>query len=205
MTNEILIVDDDYHIHEALTLLFEKAGYRTVSFTDSRSFVRHARERTPACVLLDIRMPGASGLEILEEIDAKAYPAPVLILSGQGDIPDVVRAMRNGAFDYIEKCLSADTIVARVGEAISTWTRLRQNDEPTSLLSPTIPGYSELTHRERDVLRQIAAAASNKEAARNLGISHRTVEIHRGRIMYKLRAKNSVDLMRIVMRAGREA
>jgi FixJ family two-component response regulator len=144
-------------------------------------------------------MPGLSGLEVLAEIDAKNYPAPILMLSGREDVLDVVQAMKNGAFDYIEKRLDAEAIVARVADAIDSWTQLRQSEESMPALSPAIRGYYKLTRRERQVLAQIAAAASNKETARHLGISPRTVEIHRGRIMHKLGAKNSVDLMRIVM------
>jgi FixJ family two-component response regulator len=205
MSREIFIVDDDYDMREALSALFRCAGYQTASFMDGRSFVHLARNQTPACVLLDICMPGPSGLDILKEIDAKNYPAPILIISGQGDVLSVVQAMRNGAFDYIEKRLDGESILARVVDAIDMWTGLRQREEASAAVCPAFPGYHRLTHREREVLSQIATAASNKETAKFLGISPRTVEIHRGRIMQKLCAKNSVDLMRIVMNAGRSA
>jgi len=197
---EIFIVDDDFDMRETLTALLRKAGYATAAFTDGVSFVRLARDQTPACVLVDLCMPGYSGIEVLKELDASSYPAPILIVSGLGDVLNVVRAIKNGAFDYIEKQLDPETIVSRVVDAMAEWTKLRQrNASAAPPLSPSIPGYHQLTRREREVLAQIAAAASNKETARNLGISPRTVEIHRGRIMRKLGAKNSVDLMRIVM------
>jgi two-component system, LuxR family, response regulator FixJ len=205
MSSEIFIVDDDYDMREALSALFRHAGYQTASFTDGRSFVHLARDQTPACVLLDICMPGPSGLDILKEIDAKYYRAPILIISAQDDVLSVVQAMRNGAFDYIEKRLDGEAILARVADAIDMWQSLRQREESSLPLSPLIPGYERLTRREREVLSRIAAAASNKETAKNLGISPRTVEIHRGRIMQKLGAKNSIDLMRIIMSAGRNA
>ena len=113
--------------------------------------------------------------------------------------------MRNGAFDYLEKRLDADTIVTRVLEAIEGWRQLHERHQSSPAISSAIRNYYQLTRREREVLAQIAAAASNKETARNLGISPRTVEIHRGRIMHKLGAKNSVDLMRIVMNPGTTA
>jgi two-component system response regulator FixJ len=203
MSSQIFIVDDDYDMREALSVLFRQAGYQTASFTDGRSFIHLARDKTPACVLLDICMPGPSGLDILKEIDAKTYPAPVLIISGRWDVLSVVQAMRNGAFDYIEKQLDGDAILARVADAIDSWLSLRQREEWNPSFSTSFQGYQQLTRREREVLSQIAAAASNKETAKNLGISPRTVEIHRGRIMQKLGAKNSVDLMRIVMNNGR--
>ena len=204
LSNEIYIVDDDYDMREALSAILRNAGFQTAAFTDGRSFVRLARDQAPACVLLDVCMPGTSGLEVLKELDARNYPAPVLIISAQEDVLNVVQAMRNGAFDYLEKRLDADAIVARVVEAIEAWKQIRERDEFTAVLSPAIRGYYQLTRREREVLAQIAAAASNKETARNLGISPRTVEIHRGRIMHKLGAKNSVDLMRIVMNNGNQ-
>lgn len=203
MTNsEIFIVDDDYDMREALSAIFRKEGFRTAAFADGRSFIRLGRDQAPACVLLDLCMPGTSGLDVLKALDARNYPAPILIISAQEDVLNVVQAMRNGAFDYLEKRLDAESIVSRVIEAIEAWKQLRERDDVPTALSPAIHGYYQLTRREREVLAQIAAAASNKETARNLGISPRTVEIHRGRIMHKLGAKNSVDLMRIVMHGG---
>ena len=202
LSNEIFIVDDDYDMREALSAILRHEGFRTAAFADGRSFVRLARDQTPACVLLDLCMPGASGLDVLRELDARNYPAPILIISAREDVLNVVQAMRNGAFDYLEKRLDAESIVARVVDAIESWKQLLERNDSAPTLSPAIRGYYQLTRRERDVLAQIAAASSNKETARSLGISPRTVEIHRGRIMHKLGAKNSVDLMRIVMNGG---
>ena len=201
-SDEIYIVDDDYDMREVISAILRHAGFRTAAFTDGRSFVRLARDQTPACVLLDLCLPGPSGLDVLKELDARNYPAPILIFSGREDVLNVVHAMRNGAFDYLEKRLDAETIVARVVDAIDSWKQLRDREESPPAISSAIRGYYQLTRREREVLAHIAAAASNKETARNLGISPRTVEIHRGRIMHKLGAKNSVDLMRIVMNNG---
>ncbi len=200
--DEVFIVDDDYDMREALSAIFRKEGYRTAAFADGRSFVRLARGQAPACVLLDLCMPDMSGFEVLKALDARNYPAPILMISAQEEVLNVVQAMRNGAFDYLEKRLDADAIVTRVVDAIESWKQLRERDEASAPVSPAIRGYYQLTRREREVLVQIAAASSNKETARNLGISPRTVEIHRGRIMHKLGAKNSVDLMRIVMNSG---
>jgi two-component system response regulator FixJ len=196
---EIFIVDDDPDMCKALTIVFARAGYRATTFTDGAAFVRAARERTPTCVLLDLCMPGLSGLEILTQLGAENYAAPIVMLSARSDIPDVVEAIRNGAFDFIEKQLDAAAIIARVRQAIESWTRDRQNGERRVTSSLSFPGCDLLTPREHDVLSQIAAAASNKETARNLGISPRTVAIHRGHIMKKLSAKNSVELTRIVL------
>jgi FixJ family two-component response regulator len=199
--SEVYIVDDDPVVRDLLSEVFARAGYRPISFVDGASFAVAARERIPACVILDIYMPGRSGLEILKDIDAPNYPAPIFIASGRGDIPSAVEAIKSGAFDFIEKRLDAASLVARVAEAIKARSQLRDGNG----LRAAFPGSELLTRREHEVLALIAASATNKEAAQQLGISQRTVEIHRAHIMHKLGAKNSVDLARKVMRQERRA
>jgi two-component system response regulator FixJ len=201
---EVFVVDDDPMVRDVLSEVFAQAGYQAVSFVDGASFVAAARERIPACVILDIYMPGRSGLDILRDIDAPNYPAPIFVASGRGDIPSAVEAIKNGAFDFIEKRLDAATLVTRVGEAIQARAALR-NGNGSQALSAAFPGAELLTRREHEVLALIAASSTNKEAAQELGISQRTVEIHRAHIMHKLGAKNSVDLARKVMRQERRA
>jgi two-component system, LuxR family, response regulator FixJ len=203
-SNEIFIVDDDAAVCELLSMTFTLEGYRVTIFKDGTSFIAAARMRSPACVLLDVYMPCKSGLDILKELDAKHYPAPIVIMSGRGDIPTAVRAIKSGAYDFIEKRLDAGAVVACVREAIDGWVHQgQQNGNGGEPPSPSFPGCDRLTAREHDVLSQITAAASNKEAAKNLGISPRTVEIHRVHIMKKLVAKNTADLVRIVLSKGR--
>ena len=196
---EIFIVDDEPEVRDGLSFMFARAGYQATIFDDGRSFVLSARIRTPTCVLLDLHMTGCSGLEILKAINVATYAAPVLMFSGVSDIRMVVEAIRIGAFDFIEKRLGADMIVARVREAVDAWPHHRQDDDASEVSLSSFPGCDRLTCREREVLARITAAASNKEAAKLLGISPRTIEVHRKHIMQKLDAKNSVDLMRIVM------
>jgi FixJ family two-component response regulator len=200
---EVFIVDDDPTVRDLLSEVFARAGYQAVSFVDGASFIEAARDRVPACVILDIYMPGRSGLEILKDLDAPNYPAPIFVASGRGDIPSAVEAIKNGAFDFIEKRLDAATLVARVAEAIAA--RAEENSAGAESLRPAFAGSELLTRREHEVLALIAASATNKEAAQKLGISQRTVEIHRAHIMHKLGAKNSVDLARKVMRQERRA
>ncbi len=195
---EIFIVDDDPAVRDALSVVFSLEGYHVTGFAEGGAFLAAARSRTPVCILLDVHMPGRSGLEILKELNAQDYPAPIFIISGQGDIPMAVEAIKNGALDFIEKPFDAETIVQRVQEAVEAWSERMENEKPSDLLAMHFPGHDLLTPREREVLAQIAGGASNKEAGRQLGISPRTIEVHRARIMEKLGAKNAADLVRIV-------
>lgn len=195
---EIHIIDDDPAVRDALSVVLTLEGYHVTTFADGHSFLAAVRSRAPACIILDVHMPGRSGLDILKELNAKNYPAPVFIISGQGDIPMAVEAIKHGAFDFIEKPFDAETVVNRVREAIEAAGR-RQARAGLGETLTQFPGSDLLTAREREVLNLIAAGASNKEAGRQLGISPRTIEVHRARIMEKLGAKNAADLVRIVL------
>lgn len=190
----IYIVDDDPAVRDALSVLFNMEGYVVETFSDGDTFVTSASKAVPACVMLDVHMPGRSGIEILKALNAENYPAPIFIISGQGDIPMAVEAIRNGAFDFVEKPFSAETVLDRVKEAIAA---MKQRQPAEAALS--FQGAEMLTRRELEVLKEITDGASNKEAGRTLGISPRTVEVHRARIMEKLGARNAADLVRIVL------
>jgi FixJ family two-component response regulator len=199
LSSEIFIVDDDALVRETMSIAFSQAGYQVMTFCEGASFVAEARARIPAGVLMDLCMPGSSGLDVLKQLDAANYPAPIFIVSGRGDIPIAVEAIRNGACDFIEKHTDVRSIVERVGKTIDTWTRRQQKDNASELRWRQFPGRGHLTRREIDVLAQITEGAPNKVAAKNLGISPRTIEIHRKHIMKKLGATNVVHLVRIVM------
>jgi FixJ family two-component response regulator len=198
--NEIFVVDDDPSVGTALSIILGGDGFAVTRFDEGEAFLAAARSRTPDCVLLDVHLSECSGLELLRQLDAPRYPAPIIIISGSGNIATAVDAIRNGALDFIEKPFSAAAILARVREAIRARQDRDRADDP---VARGFPGRDRLTARERDVLGRIAQGASNKEASRELGISPRTVEVHRARIMEKLGAKNAADLMRIVLGGGR--
>jgi len=204
-TGEVFIVDDDPLVLNALSVVLSKEGYQVTGFAEGGSFLAAAKARTPTCIILDVQMPGQSGLDILKELNAQHYPAPIFIISGVGDIPMAVEAIKNGALDFIEKPLRAETVVTRVREAVEAWARRAQQAGRGDVLSKTFPGHDLLTSRERDVLGQIASGSSNKQAGRELGISPRTIEVHRARIMEKLGAKNAADLVRIALSDSRGA
>lgn len=193
--SEIFIADDDHAVRDALTLVFELEGFKVSAFADGAQLLRAARQRLPACFIIDVHMPRRSGIDVLHELGPDC-PAPIFMISGQGDIPMAVEAIKHGAHDFLEKPFDADTVVTRVREALAA-LRARETSSGEPALR-SFPGGDLLTPREREVLEKIAMGASNKESGRDLGISPRTIEVHRARIMEKLGAKNTADLVRIV-------
>jgi two-component system, LuxR family, response regulator FixJ len=201
LTSDLFVVDDDVATRDTLSVVFTLAGYRVAAFAEGEAFIAAARGNVPAAVLLDLHLPGKSGLAVLKEINAPHYRAPIFIISGDGDIGAAVEAVKNGAFDYIVKPFDARTIVSRVGNAVAGFGTRKVNGAKSAAMVE-FAGQALLTPREREVLAHIAAGASNKEAGRLLGISPRTVEVHRARIMEKIGARNAADLVRIVLGGG---
>jgi len=196
---DIFIVDDDPAIRQMLSIVFAQAGFDATCFAEGSALLASTRTVVPACIILDVNIPGRSGLDILKQLNAEDYPAPILVISGQGDIPSAVDAIRHGALDFIEKPFRASAVVTQVRESIEAWGRRKQDAAPPAAAPMGIAGREPLTRRERDVLTLIVAGASSKEAGRKLGISPRTIEFHRSRIIEKVGAKNTADLIRIVM------
>jgi FixJ family two-component response regulator len=201
---EIFVVDDDPAIRKTLSKLLSRAGYEVVCFADSAALWAAARSRCPLCILLDVYIPGKSGLDILKELQAEDYPAPIFMISGRGDIPMAVSAVQNGALDFIQKPFRGSDIVFRLEAAIAAYAH-RKSQKILPKVSLYFPGCEPLTPREREVLEQFTAGASNKEAGLKLGISSRTIEDHRAHIMKKLGARNAADLIRIVMTTSADA
>lgn len=191
----IFIVDDDPAILDALQILFEIEGCVVSTFIDGSEFLA-ANDQQPDCVLLDVNMPVCSGATVLEVVRERACSAPIIMMSGRGDIPMAVAALKAGACDFLEKPFG-DYVVERVREAVRASRAPLARCSPP-LADPTFPGVNTLTPREREVLAQLTKGRSNKEVARELRISPRTVEVHRARIMEKVGARNTADLMRIV-------
>jgi FixJ family two-component response regulator len=202
---EIFVVDDDPAVRETLSMVLSAGGYEVICFADGAALLAVARTRTPACVLLDVHIPGKSGLDILKELHGEDYPAPIFMISGQGDIAMAVSSIKGGALDFIEKPFRGSEIVARLNEAIDAYARRKSDNAASKIQALHLPGREPLTRREREVLEQFTAGASNKEAGRQLGISPRTIEDHRANIMKKLGARNAADLVRIVMTAARNS
>ena len=196
---EIFVIDDDTASRETLTAALESAGYRVICFADGAALLSEARSRIPVCVMLEVRMPDRDGLDILKKLRADNCPAPVFVTSANGDIATAVEAIRNGAHDFIEKPICGNDVVARIGAAIE---ELSQAGDAPPDISLHLPGCEPFTRRERDVLARIAVGETNKEAARTLGLSSRTIEGYRAKIMKKVGARNAAELLRRVLSQG---
>jgi FixJ family two-component response regulator len=198
---EIFIVDDDPALRDTLSIVFSRAGYTVVCFAEGGALLAAARTRTPLCIILDVHIPGKSGLDILKQLNAQDYPAPIFMMSGQGDIAMAVDAIKKGALDFIEKPFRGGGVIERIQEALEA--RRRTAGTAPDAKAFHFPGREPLSRREQDVLSQIVGGSSNKEAGRHLGISPRTIEVHRAHLMQKLGARNTADLIRIALSEGR--
>ena len=192
----VFVVDDDRAIRESLSGLLEASGYRTLSYDSAKAFLASGELDSPGCAIVDIRMPDMDGLELQAEMNARASRLPVIIMTGHGDIPLAVRAMKAGAVDFLEKPYDTTLLLEAVKRAVSRpWT-----DANAGNVSPdTLAQLDSLTPREREVLDMVVAGKLNKVIAYDLSISQRTVEVHRARLMKKLGARNMAELMRMML------
>src|ERR1700753_1100997 len=152
---EIFVVDDDPAVRETLSIVLSAGGYEVICFADGAALLAVTRDRTPACILLDVHIPGRSGLDILKELHGEDYPAPIFIISGQGDIATAVTAIKNGALDFIEKPFRGNELVARLTEAIEAYARRQADRSGSNIGSLHFPGRAALTPRERAELGEI--------------------------------------------------
>jgi two-component system, LuxR family, response regulator FixJ len=200
---EVFVIDDDAAARETLSVALQEAGYDVICFADGAALLSRARHRIPVCVFLELRMADCTRLDILKKLRAENCPAPVFVTSANGDIAMAVDAIRSGAFDFIEKPFGGDDIIDRIEAAID------ESEQPANdgiaELSLHLPGCEPFTRREREVLARIAAGETNKEAARRLGLSSRTIEGYRASIMRKVGARNAAELLRRVLGQSRSA
>jgi FixJ family two-component response regulator len=195
----IFVMDEDVAMRETLSIALQDEGYDVVCFADGAALLALARERTPACMFIEVRNPDQAGLELLKKLRAEDYPAPIFMISGHGDIPMAVAAIRHGALDFIEKPFRSGDVVARLKAAMGELSRWQHAETRSKFPALQFPGCEPLTRRERQVLERLAAGVSNKEAARQLGLSSRTVEGHRANIMRKVGVKNAAQLFRRIL------
>src|SRR5258705_4052488 len=175
---EFLVVHVDPGIREVLSMVLSAGGYKVICFADGAALLAVARTRCPSCILLDVHIPGKSGLDILKELHGEDYPAPIFMMSGQGDIAMAVSAIKSGALDFIEKPFRGSEIVTRLDEAIGAYARRQAEDSASNVASLHFPGREPLTRREREGLEQVGSRASNQKAGRELGIGPRKIDDH---------------------------
>jgi two-component system, LuxR family, response regulator FixJ len=204
MTNEneqdsiVYIVDDDQAIRHAMGLLLRSVGLQHQVFTSADEFLELHNGNNNGCLVLDIRMPGLSGLELQQKLIEMGNSLPIIFISGHGDIPMAVEAMQKGAFDFIQKPFRDQELLDRISEALNTARKQESEREQKLDVQERI---DTLTRREHEVLDLVVTGKPNKIIAHELGVSQRTIEIHRARVMEKMRAKSLAELVRMHMAA----
>jgi FixJ family two-component response regulator len=188
----VFVVDDDPAIRDALSLFLDSRGFNVASFESASAFLDGYHTAEPCCLLLDIRMPGMDGIELQETMAARQIRIPIIFITGHGDIPMAVRAIKKGACDFIEKPFDNSALLKRIESAL----KLSEQDHRLYTKQSHILGlYNQLTPREQEVMALVANGLPNKQIAQKLYISHRTVEIHRRRVMSKMRATSISELI----------
>ena len=191
----VFVVDDDEAVRRFLCGLIGSVGLRAEAYASAQDFLEAYQSGRPGCLLLDIRMPGMSGLELQRELAERAFDLPVIILTGHGNVQVAVHAMKAGAVDFIEKPFNNELLLDRIQKAVAKSLRADSNRVRQDEISDRI---RRLTAREHQVLDLVVAGQTNKGIARHLDISERTVEIHRAKVMEKMCAKSLADLVKMV-------
>lgn len=193
------VVDDDQAVREGLALLFRSVSLEARTYPDASSFLDQMESDCPGCLVCDVRMPGMSGMQLQERLAEIDNDMPVIFITGHGDVPMAVTAMREGAVDFLQKPFSEDLLLQRVQEALAAHRRrCRDNRERRDILAR----YRELTEREREVMDYLLRGSANKLIASELDISPRTVELHRARVLAKMQVRTLTDLLRLAETAG---
>jgi len=195
----VYIVDDDEAVRDSLSVLLESRTYAVKSFGSAPEFLTAAPSLPLGCLIVDIRMPGMDGLELQQRLIERALDFPLIVITGHGDVPLAVRAMKAGAVDFIEKPFTSEAILNSLGTALSRLSAPSKQD-PTAAAAAT--KLALLSQREREVLEGLLAGLPNKTIAYDLAISPRTVEIHRARVMDKMGARSLSELVRLALTAG---
>jgi two-component system, LuxR family, response regulator FixJ len=194
----VFIVDDDEAVRDSLCALLEAEGYSVEAFASANAFLAGFKQQEACCVIADIRMPDMDGLELQEEIIGRGWGLPVVIITGHGDVPLAVRAMKAGAVDFIEKPFDDEVLRASIDRGIAQSRRKRGESAMAQEVETRI---AQLTAREREVMEHLVAGRPNKVIAHRMDISPRTVEVHRGRVMEKMQARSLSDLVRMALTA----
>jgi RNA polymerase sigma factor (sigma-70 family) len=202
ITPTVYVVDDDEEVRSALKLLFESVGLPVICYTSALEYLDRFDESLPGCLVVDIRMPGMSGLDMQEKLNELPLHPPVIIITGHGDVPMAVRAVQAGAVDFIEKPFRDQILLDSVHRAIEMDAEKRGE---ASRLSEIHDHLNQLTPREREVLDLVISGMRNKNISEQLGITLSTVEAHRSRVMEKMQADSLSHLMRMMLTLEKES
>jgi len=197
----VFVVDDDAAVRQGLRFMLRVAEYDVEAFPSARSFLENYDPRRGGCLLLDVQMPQMTGLDLQQQLNVRGWRIPVIFITGHGTVPLAIAAMKAGAFDFIEKPLREDSLLESIERALRWNDRAYEERLERATLQVRMAA---LTPREREVFELVAAGEPNKVIARHLGISFRTVELHRAHIVEKLHARSLSDLIRmaIIMNSG---
>jgi len=199
-TTTVYVIDDDDAVRESLSWLLESVGLQVNTYGDARSFLAHVNSnQSNGCVVTDVRMPGMSGLELQAELTERQIGLPVIIITGHGDVPMAVRAMKSGAYDFIEKPFNDQELLERVQRCLQ---QQQEQNAHTASRSFVLSKIERLTAREREVLDMVVDGLSSRVIGDKLGISSKTVEVHRAKIMDKMSADSVASLVRMAMLAS---
>ena len=193
----VYVIDDDEAVRDSIAMLLETVDIPSVAYADAQTFLDEADLEQVNCLVLDIRMPGMSGLDLQEKLVAMNAQVPIVFITGHGDIPMAVEAMRRGAIDFLRKPFRDQDLLDRIQEALSIDAQQRNS---TAEAGSALAQIASLTPREREVFTRVANGQANKVIAIDLAISERTVEIHRSKVMQKTNSRSLADLVRLLIR-----
>ena len=195
----VFVVDDDVSVRESLDLLIKFAGWQPETFASAEEFLARPRPATPSCLVLDVSLPDLNGLELQKLIATDRVDMPIIFVTGHGDVPMTVQAMKAGAVEFLTKPFDDEVLLSAIRHAITRSTAVLEDQGEVSALRHN---YESLTPREQDVMRCVVAGMLNKQIGMKLGISEITVKAHRGKMMQKMRADSVAELVKTAVRLG---
>jgi two-component system response regulator FixJ len=201
LRNTVYVVDDDHSMRRALVLLLTSVGVEVEEFETAEEFLEGCDPERAGCLVLDVRMPGMSGLDLQRELAARSIDLPIIFITGHGDVPMGVRAMKQGAVDFLQKPFNDQQLIDAVREGLNADLERRK---ARAIQAEALEKLASLTAREREVMELVVAGLTNKEVGARLGAAEKTIKIHRSRVMHKMGARSLPELVRLAQDAGME-